>query len=177
MHSPTQGVAPTVDFAAGLRPEALGVPESGIVEVFAYGHGRQGLIPMWSGESDIVTPAFINEAATRSLAAGETFYTHQGGIPQLREAIARYMTRVYGALPGGGAFEPERFFVTVGGMQALEIAMRMLAGIGDEVIVPTPAWPNFAASVGITGATVRQVAMTLQGEGALARWVLDLARL
>ena len=177
LNSPAPVAAPPFDFTSGLRPEALGVPESGIVEVFAYGHGRQGLIPMWSGESDIATPAFICDAATRSLAAGETFYTHQGGIPQLREAIARYMTRIYGSLPGGAAFEPERFFVTVGGMQALEIAMRMLAGIGDEVIVATPAWPNFAASAGITGATVRQVAMTLEGEGEAARWTLDPARL
>ena len=172
-----QAPAPLPDFADGLRPEALGVPESGIVEVFNYGRDRQGLIPMWSGESDIATPAFICDAATRSLAAGETFYTHQGGIPELREAIARYMTRIYGGLPGGAAFEPERFFVTIGGMQALELAMRMIAGGGDEVIVPTPAWPNFAAAAGVNGAFVRQVPMTFEGEGLAARWSLDLGRL
>ena len=174
---PLSSAAPPTDFAAGLRPEALSVPESGIVEVFAYGRDRQGLIPMWSGESDIATPAFICDAATRALAAGETFYTHQGGIPELRAAIARYMTRIYGGRPDGTAFEPERFFVTVGGMQALELAMRMIASAGDEVIVPTPAWPNFAASAGVNGAFVRQLPMTLQGSGDAAHWSLDLAAL
>ncbi|MGA2795434.1 MAG: aminotransferase class I/II-fold pyridoxal phosphate-dependent enzyme, partial [Roseiarcus sp.] len=98
------------------------VAESGIVEVFNYGRGRQGLIPLWVGEGDLTTPDFIAEAARLSLARGETFYTHQRGIPELREAIARYMTRVYGIAPGGGAFQPEQFFVTIGGMHALQIA-------------------------------------------------------
>ena len=61
-----------------------------------YGRGRDGLIPLWAGEGDLPTPAFICEAATRALAAGETFYTWQRGIPELREALARYHTRLYG---------------------------------------------------------------------------------
>ncbi len=131
------------DWLGLINPQTRALEESGIVEVFNYGRNRQGLIPLWVGEGDLVTPAFISEAATRSLAAGETFYTNQRGVPELRAAIARYMTRVYGRAPGGGDFSPERFFVTVGGMHALEIAARLVAGPGDEVIVPSPAWPNF----------------------------------
>ena len=56
-----------------LRAEAGAAPESGIVEVMKYGRGREGLIPLWAGEGDLATPPFIIEAATRSLAAGETF--------------------------------------------------------------------------------------------------------
>ena len=59
-----------------LREEAQKAPASGIVEVFAYGRNRKDLIPLWVGEGDMPTPAFICEAATRSLAAGETFYTY-----------------------------------------------------------------------------------------------------
>ncbi len=84
-----------------LRPEAEHVPESGIVEVANYGRGRLGLVPLWVGVGDLPTPCFICEAATRSLAAGETFYTWQHGIPELREALARYHERLY-----GGAFDP-----------------------------------------------------------------------
>src|SRR5689334_24621434 len=80
---------------SAVRPEASGAPESGIVEVFNYGRGRQGLIPLWVGEGDMPTPGFIQEAATRSLAAGETFYTYQRGLPELRGAISTYMSRVY----------------------------------------------------------------------------------
>ena len=153
------------DFLAALRPEALGAPPSGIVEVMNYGRLREGLIPLWAGEGDLPTPAFVCEAATRSLAAGETFYTWQRGIPELRAALARYHERLY-----GGAFAPERFFVTASGMQAIQITLTALAGAGDEVILPTPAWPNFAAAVGGRGARAVEVPMTFGNRG----WVLDL---
>ena len=105
-----------------IRPTMRDVATSGIVEVFNYGRGRQGLIPLWVGEGDLPTPPFISEAAKASLDRGETFYTWQRGVPELRQAIAAYMTQVYGAAPGGGAFSPENFFVTIGGMHAIEIA-------------------------------------------------------
>src|SRR5437588_12603509 len=80
---------------AAVRAEARAAPPSGIVEVFHYGRDRDGIIPLWVGEGDLPTPAFIHEAATQSFAAGETFYTNQRGLPELREAIARYVARVY----------------------------------------------------------------------------------
>ena len=58
--------------------------------MFNYGRGRDGLIPLWAGEGDLPTPQFIADATNRSLAAGETFYTYQRGIPELRTALARY---------------------------------------------------------------------------------------
>ena len=167
--------APDADFLAALRPEARAAPESGIVEVFEYGRNRQGLIPLWAGESDLSTPAFITEAASRSLEAGETFYTYQRGIPELREIIAAYMTATYGSPYAGAAepFGPERFFVTIGGMHAIQLAVRLVAGPGDEVIVPTPAWPNFAGALVVAGATPRTVPMRFS-EGREPAWSLDL---
>src|SRR3954463_1941817 len=114
-----------------LSRAARSAPESGIVEVANYGRGREGLIPLWIGEGDLPTPSFICEAATRALAAGETFYTWQRGIPPLRRALARYTERLYGR-----ASDPERFFITIGGMHAAQIAMRMIAGAGDEAVIP-----------------------------------------
>jgi aspartate/methionine/tyrosine aminotransferase len=160
------------DWLAAINPKMRAVAESGIVEVFNYGRGRQGLIPLWVGESDLTTPEFIVEAARRSLGAGETFYTYQRGVPELREAIARYMTMVYGAPPGGEAFRTERFFVTVGGMHALQIAVELVAGAGDEIIVPSPAWPNFEGAIAMAGARCRNVPMS-----AGVRWSLDIDRL
>ncbi len=151
-----------------LRRETREAPDSGIVEVFNYGRGRDGLIPLWVGEGDLATPDFICEAAARSLQAGETFYTWQRGLPELRAALARYHARQFGRV-----FSPERFFVTIGGMHAIQIAVAAIAGSGDEVIVPTPAWPNFPAAVGIGGA--RPVSVPLDFDGA--RWNLDLDRL
>jgi aspartate/methionine/tyrosine aminotransferase len=151
-----------------LRPEAENAPASGIVEAMTYGRGRPGLIPLWAGEGDMATPSFICEAAARSLAAGETFYTWQRGIPELREALARYHERLYGT-----AFSPDRFSVTVGGMHAAQIAVRMAAGTGDEVLIPTPAWPNFRGAITVAGARPVPVPMTSGPEG----WTLDLDRL
>lgn len=151
-----------------LRPEARNAPESGIVGVMNYGRMRQGLIPLWVGEGDLPTPSFISDAAARSLAAGETFYTWQRGIPELREALARYHERLYGQ-----SFSPERFFVTGSGMQSVQIAVRMIAGPGDELIIPTPAWPNFAAAVEVSGATTVCVPM----DYAQGRFTLDLEKL
>ena len=125
-----------------IRPTMRDVATSGIVEVFNYGRGRQGLIPLWVGEGICPTPPFIGEAAKTSLDRGETSYTWQRGVPELRAAIATYMTQVYGAAPGGGAFSPRIFFITIGGMHAIEIATRLIVGPGDEALeFPTPAWP------------------------------------
>jgi len=129
---------------------------------------HSGVTPLWAGEGDLPTPTFICEAATRSLAAGETFYTWQRGIPELREALARYHATLYGR-----AFSPEEFFVTGSGMQAIQIALAMVAGSGDEVLIPTPTWPNAAAASGVIGARAVEVPMSFDNDG----WALNFERL
>lgn len=151
-----------------IRPEAADAPTSGIVEVFSYGRGREGLIPLYVGEGDLPTPSFIVEAAQRALRDGETFYTYQRGIPALREAIARYHSGVWGVdLP------VERFTVTVGGMHATLMAMRIVVGTGDEVLIPSPAWPNFDGAARVAGAVPIEVPLHIGPDG----WSLDLERL
>lgn len=156
------------DLLASLTPRALAAPPSGIVEVMNYGRLREGMIPLWAGEGDLATPDVVCAAAARSMAAGETFYTWQRGIPELRAALARYHERLY-----GGSFAPDRFFVTASGMQSIQIALTALVGVGDEVIVPTPSWPNFAAAVGVAGARAVELPMSFGNRG----WSLDLDRL
>jgi aspartate/methionine/tyrosine aminotransferase len=163
MHAPVS--LPSV---LNIRPEAEHAPTSGIVDVFNYGRNRQGLIPLWVGEGDLPTPAFISEAAIRSLGAGETFYTYQRGIPELRQVIAGYLERLYDR-----PADPERIFVTSGGMPAMQIAMRMVAGNGDDVLVPTPAWPNFMGALVTAGARPVGVPMAIDASG----WRLDVERL
>ena len=157
--------APLTD---ALAAPARAAPESGIVEVMNYGRGRREIVPLWAGEGDLPTPAFIAEAATRSLAAGETFYTWQRGIPKLRDALAHYHGRLCGR-----EFSPESFFVTGSGMQAIQIALAMTVAAGDEIIIPTPTWPNAAAATGILAARPVEVPMTFGNAG----WMLDHERL
>ena len=156
------------DLIGALRPPAREAPVSGIVEIMKYGRARGGVMGLWAGEGDTPTPAFIAEAATRALAAGETFYTWQRGVPDLRAALARYHTRLYGR-----AFSADEFFITGSGMQAIQIALAMTATAGSEVIIPTPAWPNAAGATGLIGASPVQVTMQFGNAG----WTLDPERL
>ena len=94
-----------------LSAPAKSLPESGIVEVMNYGRRREGTVALWAGEGDLPTPDFISDAAARSLKSGETFYTWQRGIPELREQLALYHHRLYG-VPA----ERERYFVCGSGM-------------------------------------------------------------
>ncbi|MGO4674643.1 pyridoxal phosphate-dependent aminotransferase [Bosea sp. 2YAB26] len=164
----TTSTLPGASLIAELRPEARNAPESGIVEVVNHGRLKPGLIPLWVGEGDLSTPDFIVRAANKSLADGETFYTWQRGIPELREALARYHTALYGQ-----PLSADRFFVTGSGMQSVQIAVRMIAGPGDELLIPTPAWPNFAAAIGVAGAKAVCVPMDLEH----GRFTLDLDKL
>jgi len=151
-----------------VRAAARGMEVSGIVEAMKYGFDREGLIPLWAGEGDLPTPDFICEAATRSLAAGETFYTHQRGIPELREALARYHAKHYGT-----SADPERYYVVASGMQAIVMAFALTLNEGDEVLIPTPSWPNSGAAADAAAAKPVFIPMSSGPSG----FTLDLDRL
>ncbi|NLS18134.1 pyridoxal phosphate-dependent aminotransferase [Rhizobium sp. P40RR-XXII] len=151
-----------------LSPRALAAPESGIVEVVNYARGREGLLPLWVGEGDLPTPDFINRAAMASLNAGETFYTWQRGIPELRQALADYYGRHFGT-----SLPMEHFYVVGSGMQAIQLSVQAITSPGDEMIYLSPAWPNIAAALEISGA--RSVPVPLEFEHG--KWSLDLGRL
>ncbi|CAN7511946.1 pyridoxal phosphate-dependent aminotransferase [Rhizobium sp. LjRoot254] len=151
-----------------LSPQARLAPESGIVEIFNHARGREGLIPLWAGEGDTPTPKFISDAAATSLAAGHTFYTYNRGIPDLRRAIADYYARHFGK-----TLSPEHFYVVGSGMQAIKLSIEAVCAPGDEAVYLSPAWPNFAAAVGLAGATPVPVEL----EFAEGRWSLDANRM
>ncbi len=129
--------------------------------------GREDVLAFWFGEPDEVTPAFIRQAAIDSLNAGETFYTQNLGMPELREAIASYVSRLHG--PAG----VDRVAVTNSGMSALMLTTQLLVGHGDRVVAVTPLWPNLVEIPKILGADVECVALEFGKTG----WSLDVARL
>lgn len=150
-----------------MRETVLNLEESKIREVANAGMGRSDVLPFWFGESDEVTPEFIREAAIASLRKGETFYAHNLGLPELREAIAEYASALHGAV---GA---ERVAVTSGGVNALMLACQAVVDAGDEVVAVTPVWPNLTAQALIMGARLVRVSLTPR-DGA---WTLDVQRL
>ena len=150
-----------------MRAVIQQLPGSQIREVANAGIGRSDVLSFWFGESDEPTPQFVRDAASDSLARGETFYSHNLGLPELREAVARYTSALHYAVGS------DRIAITSSGVNALMIAMQALAGPGDEVVVVVPVWPNLPAQPTILGADVRRFALQAQG-GA---WRLDLAAL
>ena len=152
-----------------MRPVVESLEESRIREVANAGMGLPDVLKFWFGESDEVTPGFIREAAIASLQAGETFYAHNLGLPELRHAIAGYTHGLHPQQPADHWFD--RIAVTSGGVNGLMLASQTLVEAGDEVVVVTPAWPNLVAQPTIMGARVHTVPLTVAGNGA---WVLDL---
>ena len=144
------------------------LPASRIREVANAGLGRSDVLAFWFGESDEITPAAVREAAAASLMRGETFYAHNLGLPELREGLAAYTSALH--RPVG----VDRIAVTSAGVTALMLAMQMLAGAGDEVVVVVPVWPNLTAQPAILGANVKRVPLVPRADGA---WALDLQRL
>jgi aspartate/methionine/tyrosine aminotransferase len=151
-----------------MRTTIAELPGSKIREVANAGLGRSDVLPFWFGESDEPTPQGVREAAAESLRAGETFYSHNLGLIELRAAISRYVSALHGAV---GA---DRIAVTSSGVSALMLAMQLLVDPGDEVVVVTPVWPNLTAQPAILSARVRRVALVPDPTGA---WQLDLDRL
>ena len=154
-----------------MRQAVLNLEESMIRQVANAGIGRSDVLKFWFGESDEVTPAFIRDAAAASLQQGETFYAHILGLPELRDAIARYATAL--RRPGAAAIGAERVAVTSGGVNALMLAVQALVDAGDEVVVVTPVWPNLTAQPAIMGAVVKCVSL----RPVAGQWRLDLDEL
>ena len=155
-----------------MRQTVLNLEESKIREVANAGMGRADVLPFWFGESDEATPDAVRDAAIASLQSGETFYSHNLGLPALRDAVAAYSTGLHG--PYGHAVSADRIAITSGGVNALIVAMQALVDAGDEVVAVTPVWPNLTAQPLIMGARLRCVPLQPDAQGA---WQLDLPAL
>jgi aspartate/methionine/tyrosine aminotransferase len=151
-----------------LRRSIAALPSSRIREVAHLGMGRDDVIPLWFGESDLPTPKFIGDAAARALAAGDTFYQPNAGIPELRTTLADYMNRLYGT-----ELTLHNVIVAASGMNALMLVMQSLVDPGAVVVTTTPAWPNLPAVPRILTGAIRAVPLSPSNAG----WRLDLDRL
>ena len=150
-----------------MRQAILDLAQSRIREVANAGLGRTDLLAFWFGESDEVTPEPIRQAAIASLQMGETFYSHNLGLPELRQAVAHYMSQRHGPV------ELDRLAITSGGVNALMLATQALVDAGDEVVAVTPVWPNLTAQAAIMGA--RLCCVPLQAHNG--QWQLDIEAL
>lgn len=148
------------------RPIVQQLGASRIREVANAGMDRTDVLPFWFGEPDQPTPAFIRNAAKGALDAADTFYTHNLGVPPLRETIARYLSALHRPI---GA---ERIAVTSSGVSALMLIAQAILDPGDRVVAVTPLWPNLTEIPKILGAQVVPVPLRF-GQ----TWELDLQQL
>jgi aspartate aminotransferase len=114
------------------------VPPSGIRELGNLALGLEGVLPLYFGESNLGTPAFIVEAAAQAMRDGYTRYSHNAGLPMLRAELAAQYDRLHGVTLDSDS----EIVVTASGLQGLHLALRAVIDPGDEVLVLSPAWPN-----------------------------------
>ncbi len=153
-----------------LRPDILALQPSGLARIFELGRGVPGLIPLWLGETDLVTPKFIRDAAIAALEDGKTFYINARGLPALRQAIADLHARTTGV-----PVDVARVTVPGAAMLSVVSALQCVANTGDNIVIPAPIWPNIFNAARVMGIEPRLV--RLEEDWQAGRWQLDLDKL
>ncbi len=119
-----------------LSRNIVELPKSGIRKFFDLLENMKDVVSLTVGQPDFVTPWHIREAGIESLEQGKTYYTSNAGTPALREEIDRYLSRRFGV-----SYDPKsEIIVTVGGSEAIDLAVRAVVEPGDEVIIPEPSF-------------------------------------
>jgi aminotransferase len=126
---------------------------SGIRKFFDIAATMKDVISLGIGEPDFTTPLPILEAGIKSLQRGETHYTSNSGILELRKALAAHLEMHYGV-----SYDPvEEIIITVGGSEALYLAATALLNQGDEMIIPTPCFVSYQAMALLAGGTAVEI--------------------
>src|SRR5258706_288884 len=153
--------------ALAARAAVRALTASKIRELVNAGQGRSDLLAFWVGEPDQPTPDFIRKAGIDSIAAGEVFYTHNLGIPSLRQAVAGYISGLHRETSA------DEVAIVSSGVSALMLVSQLLVDPGDRVVEVVPLWPNLQEIPKILGAEVKTVALNFSKSG----WTLDLDKL
>lgn len=136
-----------IDHELMLSDTLKDIKPSGIRKFFDLLSDMGDVTALTVGQPDFVTPWHIREAAIQSLERGHTYYTSNSGLPELRSEIARYMNRRFGLDYSAG-----EVLVTVGGSEAIDVAVRALVNPGDEVIIPMPSFVCYEPIARMAGA-------------------------
>ena len=155
-----------------IRPAIESLEPNGIGLVAMMALGEPDLIPLWFGESDLVTPTFIRDAAKKALDEGKTFYSASRGILPLRQAIRDFHKRTVGADIG-----IERISMPGAATLAVVTALQILAEPGDNVVVVSPIWPSIFQAAQMMGAEVRFARLDEDWNASPSRWQLDLEKM
>lgn len=143
-----------------VRPNVAATPPSGIRKYFDLINEMKDAISLGIGEPDFDTPWSIREEGIWSLEKGKTFYSSNAGFLELRQEIAKYMHTRFNL-----KYDPaDEILVTVGGSEAIDVALRMLVGPGDEVLIPEPCFVAYKGCALFTGATAVPIALKAENK-------------
>lgn len=130
-----------------LNSRIVSVPPSGIRRFFDLAASMKDTISLGVGEPDFKTPYQIRDAAINSLVDGDTQYTANRGLIELRQEISAYLSDRYHL-----SYDPQKeILVTIGASEAIDLALRALVTAGDEVLVPDPSYVSYAPGVIFAG--------------------------
>jgi len=130
-----------------LNPEVRNIKPSGIRRFFDLVSTRKDVITLGVGEPDFVTPWHVREAAVMSLERGKTQYTSNAGMPELRDAICNYLDNSFQV-----QYDADKeVIVTIGGSEAIDLALRALITPGDEILIPEPCYISYSPITTLSG--------------------------
>ena len=136
-----------MDYDKILNPSVCAIKPSGIRKFFDIAAEMDDVITLGVGEPDFTTPWHIREAGIYSLETGKTFYTANRGLAPLCSEISDYLSRRFGL-----KYDPKsEVVVTVGGSEAIDIAVRALVSPGDEVLIPEPSFVCYSPITTLAG--------------------------
>ena len=137
-----------IDYSSVLSKTVVDLKKSGIRKFFDLlnDESMKDVVGLTVGQPDFVTPWHIREAGIESLQKGKTYYTGNAGTPELRQEICNYLARRFQL-----TYKPAETLVTVGGSEAIDLAIRALIEPGDEVIIPTPCFVCYDPIVRMQG--------------------------
>lgn len=159
-----------MDFEKVINPVVRDLPPSGIRKFFDLANQMEGVISLGVGEPDFPTPWSIREAAIYSIEKGKTFYTANQGLIELRKEICRYQKRKFNL-----EYKPEQCIVTVGGSEAIDLALRTIVSPGDEVILLQPSYVAYSPGVKLAGGVGKNIILTEENEFKLTPELLKAA--
>ena len=147
-----------MNYDSYLSERAKGLKPSGIRKFFDVVSEMKDAISLGVGEPDFPTPWNVRDAAMSSIRKGLTQYTSNSGIPELRKLISRYVETRFSV-----SYDPhDEILVTVGGSEAIDIALRALLNPGDEVLIAEPCFVSYAPCVTLAGGTPVPVSCTFE---------------
>lgn len=142
-----------------------GIQPSGIRKFFDVVSEMPDAISLGVGEPDFDTPYSVREEGIYALEKGRTFYTSNAGLKELREEISRYLKRKYSL----DYDADDEIMVTVGGSEAIDVALRCMVDPGDEVLIPTPCYVSYLPCAIMADAVPKVIELKAENQFKLTR--------